>query len=116
MTVSTWSPISRIITDITQDNPGVVTTSQPHGYITGQYIRIDLLPKPWLFGMTQVNNLVYLITVLSPTTFAINTDTTNFDTFIPLTIPQAPQSIPVGEVAATLLAAEKNTLTPYGGH
>ena len=115
MTVSTWSPISHIITDITQANPGVVTTSQPHGYITGQYVRIDMQPKPWLFGMTQVNNIVFLITVLSPTTFSINMDTTNFDAFIALTRPQSPQVIPVGEVSSTLLAAEKNTLTPYGG-
>jgi hypothetical protein len=73
-------------------------------------------PKPTLFGMTQVNNQIYLINVLSPNTFSLNSDTSNFDSFIALTVPQAPQVIPVAEVATTLLAAEKNTLTPYGGH
>jgi hypothetical protein len=72
-------------------------------------------PEPALFGMTQVNNQIYLITVLSPTTFSINSNTETFDAFIAVTIPQAPQVIPVGEIALTLDMAEKNTLTPYGG-
>lgn len=115
MTISTWSPDSRIISDITRANPGVVTTSQPHDFNDGLYVRIDMSPRPGLFGMTQVSGQVYLITVLSPTTFSLNTNTTNFDTFIPLTIPQAPQAIPIGEVATTLINAERNTLTPFGG-
>jgi hypothetical protein len=115
VTISTWSPISYVITNITQANPGVVTTAQPHGYNPGLYVRIDMQPDPALFGMTQVNNNVYLITILSPTTFSLNADTSNFDAFTYTTIPQAAQVIPVGEVALSLLNAEKNTLTPYGG-
>lgn len=115
MTISTWAPSSYIITNITQANPGVVTTNQPHGYLDGLYVRIDMQPKPSLFGMVQVSGNVYLITVLSPTTFSINVDTSNFDPFIAITTPQAPQVIPVGEVANTLRNAEMNTLTPIGG-
>lgn len=115
MTISTWAPVSRIITNITRANPGVVTTSQSHGYLDGLYIRIDMQPTPSLFGMTQVANQVYLITVLSPTTFSLNSDTSNFDAFIAITNPQSPQVIPVGEIASTLTMAEQNTLTPYGG-
>lgn len=88
---------------------------QPHGYKPGLYVRIDMQPKPALFGMTQVSGQVYLITPLSPTTFSLNADTSNFDAFIPITMPQAPQVIPVGEVAFTLKNAEMNTLTPVGG-
>lgn len=115
MTISTWAPQSRIITNITQANPGVVTTSQPHGYHNGLYVRIDMQPKPSLFGMTQVSNQVYLITVVDSTSFSLNSDTSNFDSFIALTDPQAPQAIPVGEVATTLVNAEKNTLIPTEG-
>lgn len=115
MTISTWSPYSSVITNITQANPGVVTTVQPHGFLPGSYIRIDLQPDPTLFGMTQVNNQVYLITVLSPTTFSLNADTSNFDSFTASTSLQSPQAIPVGEVSSTLANAEKNTLIPYGG-
>lgn len=115
MTISTWAPSSKIITNITQANPGVVTTSVPHGYLDGLYVRISMEPKPSLFGMFQVANQVYLITVLSDSTFSINADTSNFDSFVAITNPQAPQVIPVAEVSSTLLMAEKNTLTPVGG-
>ena len=116
MTISTWTPVSRIITNITQANPGVVTTSQPHGFLNGLYVRIDMFPKPSLYGMTQVNNQIYLITVIDTTNFSIDVNTTGFDTFIAGTNPQSPQVIPVGEVATTLQNLERNTLTPYGGH
>ena len=115
MTISTWAPTSQIITNITNANPGVVTTSQPHGFLDGLYVRIDMFPDPSLFGMTQVNNQAYLITVIDSTSFSIDVDTRNFDTFIAETDPQSPQAIPVGEVALTLNNLERNTLTPIGG-
>lgn len=115
MTISTWAPSSQTITNITQANPGVVTTSQSHGFLDGLYVRIDMMPTPSLFGMTQVSGNVYLISVLSDTTFSLNSDTSSFDSFIPVTDPQSPQAIPVGEVSSTLRNAEQNTLTPYGG-
>lgn len=115
MTTSTWAPQARIIINITQANPGVVTTSQSHGYLDGLYVRLDLSPNPSIFGMTQVNQKVYLITVIDTTSFSIGEDTSSFDAFIPLTDPQSPQAIPVGEIASTLDNAERNTLTPIGG-
>jgi hypothetical protein len=115
MTISTWAPQARIITNITQANPGVVTTSQPHGYFDKLFVRIDLGGTPRTFGMYQVANQVYSITVLAPTTFSINTDTSAFDAFVYSTNPQSPQCIPGGEEASTLKNAEHNTLTPTGG-
>jgi hypothetical protein len=58
--------------------------------------------------MTQVYGPTYQITVLSPTTFDINEDTTNFDTFAILSASQVPQVIPVGEVTNTLAMAIDN--------
>ena len=92
-----------------------MTTSQSHGFLDGLYVRIDMFPEPALFGMTQVSNQVYLITVIDSTSFSIDADTRNFDVFIAGTDPQAPQAIPVGEVATTLNNLERNTLTPIGG-
>jgi hypothetical protein len=115
MTTSTWAPQARIITNITPANPGVVTTSQPHGFFDKLFVRIDLGPKPNTFGMYQVANQVYSITVLSDTTFSINTDTSAYDTFVYSTNPQSPQCIPGGEEASTLKNSERNTLTPIGG-
>src|SRR6478609_5409182 len=115
MTISTWAPQARIITDITQANPGVVTTSQPHGYFDKLFVRIDLGPNPRSFGMFPIANQTFLITILSDTTFSINADTTTYPAFIYSTNPQSPQCIPGGEEASTLKNAEHNTLNPIGG-
>lgn len=115
MTISTWAPRARIISNITQANPGVVTTTQPHGYLDGLYVRIDMAPKPSLFGMTQVAGKVYLISVIDSTSFSIDANTSTFDAFNYVTHPQAAQSIPVGEIASTLANREQNTLTPTSG-
>lgn len=98
-------PNRQTVSAITNANPAVVTTTQNHGYQNGLYVRFFF---PGNYGMVQVANNVYLITVLSPTTFSINVDSTNFDVFGDLTTSQLPQVIPVGEVATTLLSAVVN--------
>ena len=85
MTISTWYPVSNEIAAITNGDPGVVTTVTPHGYLTGLYVRLNILG----FGMSQANGNVYLITVLSETTFSIRVNTLFFDPFIPT------QSLPI---------------------
>lgn len=101
-------PNRQIIQSITNANPGVVTTTQDHGYSTGLFVRLVL---PDNFGMQQVNDQVYEITVQSPTTFAINSDTTNFDSFALLSSVQSPQVIPVGSDALSILEAVQNNGT-----
>lgn len=106
MTISTWRPLRRSISSITNANPGVVTTSVAHGYFNDAYVRLVL---PGNFGMNQVNNQVFKITVLSPTTFSINTNTTSYDAFnASLNTSQVPQVIPVAETANTLKNLEQN--------
>jgi hypothetical protein len=102
----------RIISTISKANPGVVTTTQAHGYLDNLFVRIVL---PGNFGMNQVNGQVYRITVLSDTTFSLNSDTSKFDSYSVITTSQSPQVIPVGETADTLANREENTLTPIGG-
>jgi hypothetical protein len=57
---------SATITNITNDDPGVVGTSSAHGWSTGDQIYISGVE-----GMTEVNDKYYTITVLTPTTFEI---------------------------------------------
>jgi len=102
-----FTPTSQTITGITNANPGVVTTALPHGYLTGDTIRIVFPPRS-SFGMTQVNGNTYVVKVLSPTTFSISANTTNYDSFALGSNKQTPQVIPVAENALTLLNAEKN--------
>lgn len=70
---------SNVATAISNANPGVVTTAVNHGYSNGLYVRLVI---PQGFGMSQANGNVYLITVLSPTTFSLNADTSNFDPYL----------------------------------
>jgi hypothetical protein len=106
MTFSTnFIPSSKIIQDITRANPGVVTTTTDHGYLTGIFVRIVL---PADFGMQQVDNQIYKITVLTSSTFAINQNTSNFDAFSLVVTTQLPQVIPVGSDALSILEGTEN--------
>lgn len=107
MTVSGFFlPNRQIISSITRSNPGVVTTTQAHGYHDGLFVRFFF---PENVGMMQLEDEVVLITVLSPTSFAIDVDTANFDVFTTAGVVNPPQVIPVGEVANTLINAVDNS-------
>ena len=101
-------PNRQQVSAITNANPAVVTTTQNHGYLTGLQVRFFF---PANFGMTQVNGNIYEITVLSPTTFSIDVDSTNFDTFGGSTASQVPEVLPVGEDAFSLAQATVNNHT-----
>jgi hypothetical protein len=108
-----YQPAMRIISNITNANPAVVTTTFAHQYLTGTIVRLNFPPG---YGMEQANQLTGEIVVTSPTTFSINIDTTTFDPFMtPATFPdntQYPQVVPIGENGLTLKAATVNSL-PY---
>lgn len=112
MTTPIWQPNYNIISSITTANPAVVTTTTDHGYFSGLIVQFFFGPK---FGMQQILGKSFTITVLSPTTFSIPEDTTNYDPFVIGTTLQSPQVSPVGEVASTLQNVERNLLTPIGG-
>jgi hypothetical protein len=103
----------RIIQNITQGYPAIVTTTFAHQYITGMIARVNIAPG---YGMQQINQLYSDITVIDTTTFSINIDTTHFEPFsTPTAYLQARQYCqvtPVGEINSILTAATKNVL-PY---
>lgn len=92
-------PNRQIVSSITQANPGVVTTTQDHGYETGLCVRLFF---PLNVGMNQLKNKLVKITKINDTSFSIDVDTTNFDAFSPVGSVQLPQVIPVAEVASSL--------------
>jgi len=65
------------ITDITQAINGVVTTDAAHGYTTGDVVYILEV-----VGMTEVNDTLFTITVLTTTTFELNVDTSSFIAYV----------------------------------
>src|SRR5690606_30508564 len=67
------------ITNITQAPNGVVTTLVNHNLTSGQAIFIQNVQ-----GMTEINSVFvpYIITVLTPTTFQLNVNTTTFGAYV----------------------------------
>lgn len=64
------------ITGITRANPAVVTAAG-HGFVDGDVIKITGVP-----GMTEVNGDIYIIDMLSSSTFAlVDTDSTAWTAF-----------------------------------
>lgn len=102
---TSFSPGSTIVQSITRARPGVVTTTTVNGFRNGLFVRFVF---PENVGMMQLNNQAALVTILTPTTFAIDIDTSNFDVFNASGVVNLPQVIPIGEVASTLANAEEN--------
>jgi len=99
----TFTPDRSMITNITNANPAVVTTSPAHGMQTGNVARLNV---PLNYGMFQINNVVVSITRLSSTTFscqltqvppAVNLNTVDYPAFVTPTNPGFEASvIPIG--------------------
>lgn len=111
------------ILSISQAEQAVITTTYDginpgnHNYQTGLIVRL-LVPGTW--GMSQINELLGTITVLSPTTFSMPINTLFFDQFTipniePGNIYSIAQVVPVGEVNEQLYQAVQNVLPPLGG-
>lgn len=68
ITGAAWvSGSSRNISGVTKASPARVTTSGAHGFSTGDFVYIS-----GVAGMTQLNNRIYRITVVSSTRFTLN--------------------------------------------
>jgi hypothetical protein len=110
-----FRPQLMFISAITQADPGVVTTTANHNYLSGLIVRL-LIPLPMgtpqLVSMTQLNGMEFPIMVLSANTFSIPIDTSFFDPFVVPPDPQmtSPQVVPTGEINEILYQAVYNIL------
>ena len=106
-----FQPAMRIINDVTNAYPALVTTSFAHQYLDGLIVRLDI---PEGFGMYQADQLYGPIIVTGATTFTIDIDTTNFEPFgISIVFPssyQSAQVVPIGELNGAYLNATRNVL------
>lgn len=80
--VSTYDriyPKNRVISNISQANPGIVRTLVDHNYVTGQKVRLKV---PAANGMVELNNVVCTVTNINASTFSIGIDTTGYTAFV----------------------------------
>ena len=98
---------SATITNITQANPAVVTTSATHAFTNGQYVTIT-----GVVGMTEVNTLSFIVANATATTFELqSTDSTGFTAYASGgTATLSPSAFGTHIVGAVC------TLTATGGH
>lgn len=95
-----------VVSDITNADPAVVTTSAPNSFRDGDAIRMIV---PHEFGMTQLNGKQFVMLKISSTSFAlyktltpyrVPVDSRQFDTYIAATgqIPQIAQAVCIGSL------------------
>ena len=76
-----YIPLNVEISNITRAVSATVTTSSDHYYVVGQLVRFHV-PRP--YGMIELNNqLGYVLTVPTSTTFTVDINTLQFTAFIP---------------------------------
>jgi len=75
--ISTLAGSSMFVTNITQANPGVVTTEYNHGYVTGELVIIT-----GIVGMTALNGVDLDITVIDEKNFSIGINTTGYSAYV----------------------------------
>lgn len=101
-----FQPAARVITNITNSSPAIVTTGINHLFIDGMIVRLDV---PVDAGMSQANHRFGLIEIIDDTNFSITVDTTQYDAFI-LTANPTAQAVPFAEDNSILRAAVQNVL------
>jgi len=109
-------PPINYVTAITKSNPAIVTTQTPHGYTSGLTVRI-VFPHTVnpIFGMTQIDDEVGEIVVLTGTTFSVSIDSSDYDPFTFVSVPQIPQVVPIAVAAATT-ADDSTQINPVNPH
>lgn len=103
--VAVFVPMIALISNISNANPAVVTTTANNNYLPGLYVRITI---PYTGCMDQLAGTIWPITILSPTTFSIPVNTTNYIPFVDLSPVQQAQVVPVSEYTGTLVNAVDN--------
>ncbi len=71
------------ITNITQANAAVVTTSSAHNLRTGTKVKFHLISQSAPVGMPEILGQVGAVTVISTTSFSVDIDTSGYSPYVP---------------------------------
>ena len=107
--IASFKPQNRQIQGITQANPCVITTTSEHGYVSGLVVDF-FFPLP-SFGMQQLTQRSYQITVLSSSNFSIDEDSRGFTAFNTAITDQTAQVVPVAETNVDFANVYRNITT-----
>lgn len=98
---------SATVTNITQANPAVVTTSAAHPFANGQYVRFS-----GVVGMTEVNGNAYVVANATSTTFQLQSvNSTGFSAYA-----SGGTATMADSAFDTYIVGQTLTLTATGGH
>lgn len=101
-------PAMRLVTAITKSVTAQITTSFDHNYKTGLIIRLQI---PISYGMGQIDKMIGAIIVTSSTTFTVDINTVEYDTFVfPTPRNQCAQVVPIGQINSKLDSSVENVL------
>ena len=79
----TYLPFRCDVTNVTQGQSTVVTTSVNHGFVVGNSVTF-IIPKQW--GIIQLNGMKGFVTSITANTLTVNIDSTFFDAFVTPTV------------------------------
>jgi hypothetical protein len=116
-----YVPSQQVILEIVKGLSTTIVTENPHGFLTGQTVRIEIPTITYNntvqkiaenVGMQQLNGFLGEITVIDDYTFSVAVDSRQYDDYIgflsPVSATSIGQAIPVSEPADTLDGATKN--------
>jgi len=109
-----YYPPNRYITSISRAASAVITLSVQHNFTVGQEVRIIC---PSAFGMTQINNLLGVITAVgtaAQNTITVNIDSSGFNAFAFPTSAVAAAGVTFAQVVPVGEAAINSIAQPYG--
>lgn len=104
MTIAAYQPTLKLVSNVSTAPFAVVTTSNPHGYLSGWFVRVFV---PDAYQMSIPHELTQ-IKVLSANQFQTSIDTTSLS---PFTVPASPLGFTQAQ-CVPLSGADFNTLSP----
>jgi len=102
-----FQPAMRMITNITNANPCVITTSFAHNFYSTDIVMLYI---PRAFGLHELSNRIGQVTVIDDTSFSFPVDTTLMDAYSDPSNTQYAQVVPFAEASNTVVGAVRNTL------
>lgn len=101
--LTNFQPRRREISDVTNALNAVITTTENHGYVEGQTVRLHVAED---YGMNLDFVQAKILSVDSDTTFTVNTDTS---TLLPYATPSTPPGFTQSHVVPMSGPYDNNT-------